>query len=144
MKDRLTELLEKYWIGKTSLQEEAELKLLLKKSGSYPELTKFFSGVEKLALLEPGAVRIPERKSVSVNFFLRIAAVFVALVVVAALFYNDHKRSEQERAYMQVMEAFALIQSNMEKGSEELQVLDQLRHLNMTNELFNINELNEQ
>lgn len=144
MKDRVTELLDKYWIGETSLQEESELKLLLKETGSYPELTEFFSGVETLSRLDPEAVFIPKRKNPLNDFFWKIAVVFIGFLLVGGLVYSDYHRREQEKAYMQVMEAFALIQSNLEKGSKELHVLGELRHLSKAHELFNRNELKEQ
>lgn len=144
MKDRVTELLDKYWIGETSLQEEAELKSLLKETDAFPELTEFFSGVEKLAKIDPGAVFISKRKNPLNAFFWKIAAVFIGFLLVGGLVYSDYHRREQEKAYLQVMEAFALIQSNLEKGSKELHVLGELRHLSNAHELFNRNELNEQ
>ncbi|WP_158859039.1 hypothetical protein [Lunatibacter salilacus] len=141
MKDRLTELLDKYWEGETSLMEEAELKSLLKKTDLYPELRRFFSGTEQLAEMDIG---ITKTRKIGFEFFMRIAAVFIGFIVIGSLIYNNYHQREQEKAYFQVMEAFALIQSNMARGTEELQVLDELRHLNMPHELFNINELNEQ
>lgn len=144
MKDRLEELLDKYWLGETSIKEEAELKTLLKKSSSYPELSGFFSGIDQLAQIDMDTSRSEKLRKIGSGFFLKIAAVFVGLLFVGGMLYKDYHKREQEKAYLQVMEAFALIQSNMERGSKELLVLDQLRHLNLTHELFNVSELNEQ
>lgn len=144
MKDRLTELLDKYWEGETSLPEEAELKSLLKQTNSYPDLSGFFSGTEYLAQMDVGVTHAEKSRISGNGIFFRIAAVFIGFLLIGSLLYNNYHQREQEKAYLQVMEAFALIQSNMKRGSEELQILDELRHLNKAHELFNMNELNEQ
>ena len=144
MKDRLTELLDNYWEGETSLEEEAELKSLLKKTDMYPELRSFFLGTEQLAKMDVKDIQSRKPKKAIPGSFLRIAAVFIGFVLFGSLIYNSYHRREQEKAYLQVMEAFALIQSDLERGSEELQILEEMRHLNMAHNLFNMNELNEQ
>ncbi|HSI78911.1 MAG TPA: hypothetical protein VK957_23655 [Lunatimonas sp.] len=144
MKDRLTELLDKYWEGETSIMEEVELKSLLKKTDLYPELCRFFSGTEQLSELDIGITKAVKSRKIGFGFFMRIAAVFICFITIGSLIFNNYQQREQEKAYLQVMEAFALIQSNMARGTEELQILDELRHLNMAHQLFNVNELNEQ
>lgn len=143
MKDRVAELLDKYWAGDTSLKEEAELRSLLKESKDYPELSPFFLGVEQLSALEVNLDKPTKSRIIGTVFLSKIAAVFIGLVVVGSLLYSDYRRREQEKAYVQVMEAFALIQSNMEKGTAELQIMGELRHLNTAKELFNIYEMKE-
>lgn len=124
-------MLDKYWEGKTSLSEEAELKSLLKKTDSYPELSSFFSGTEQLAQIEMEIIMTQKPQKTVSGFFLKTAAVFIGFALFGSLIYNNYHQREQEKAYLQVMEAFALIQSNMARGTEELQVLNELRHLNM-------------
>jgi hypothetical protein len=49
------------------------------------------------------------------------------------------KKAERE-AFEQVMQAFNLIQTNMQKGTESLGAMEEMRHLNTTQEIFNIKE----
>lgn len=143
MKDRLRELLDKYWQGESSLPEENELRILLKETDSYPELKEFFSGIDQLAQMDMGTIQ-PEisRRSVF-GFFLKIAAVFIGLVIIGGLIYSDYHHRQQEKAFLQVMEAFALIQTNMEKGTTELHIMSEMHHLNKAHELFITDELKE-
>jgi hypothetical protein len=143
MKDRISEILDRYWKGETTLKEEKELKYLLRKTGKYPELKEFFLGIETLGQVEMGATITGKSRRIQKGFILKIAAVFVGLLIAGGLFYIDYYQREQEKAYLQVMEAFALIQSNMERGTSELQIMSEFHHLNKTHELFNINQLNE-
>jgi hypothetical protein len=140
MKDRISELLDKYWEGDTSLTEEMELRSLLKGNGDYPALSDFFTGFDQLAQIEPAMQRVKFHK-LSALYFWKIAAVFIGILIVGSIFYSDYHKRAQKNAYLQVMDAFALIQDNMEKGTAELHVIGELRHLSKAHELFNLHEM---
>ena len=144
MNNELAELLEKYWNGETSLEEEAKMRALIKKYSPNSTLADFFSGIEQLGKLEPTRVAKPKTKSVRAVSLWKVAAVFIGLAAFGGIMNAKYQKKAQEDAYHKVMEAFALIQTYMEKGTSELEVMGELRHLNKAHELFNINELQEQ
>jgi hypothetical protein len=135
--NRIEELLEKYWNAETSLAEEQELKNLLSKAEGYEEEKEMFSSIAGLATEEPENLIIPKGKVRKLNTsWLNWAA---SIAILAGSFYGwrvyEQKQAEKE-AYEQVMMAFALIQSNLSKGQEQLEVMNDLKYLNTTNELF--------
>lgn len=145
MDDRLKYLVEKYWEGDTSLEEEGELKRLLGMTDQYPELRDFLAGADQLAKLET-AMELPERRGKGFSWivFMRVAAVFLGGVLLLGYWYTVEKQRQQEAAYLQVVEAFQLIQFNMAKGTAELELMADFRHLNTAGQLFNITETGEE
>lgn len=134
---RIEELLEKYWNAETSLAEEQELKNLLSQAEGYEEEKEMFSGIAGLASEEPKNLIIPKGKIRKLNSsWLNWAA---SIAILAGSFYGwrvyEQKQAEKE-AYDQVMMAFALIQTNLSKGQEQMEVMNDLKYLNTTNELF--------
>lgn len=135
--NRIEELLEKYWNAETSLAEEQELKNLLSQAEGYEEEKEMFSGIGVLATEEPENLTIPKGKIRKLNAsWLNWAA---SIAILAGSFYGwrvyEQKQAEKE-AYDQVMLAFALIQTNLSKGQEQMEVMNDLKYLNTTNELF--------
>lgn len=135
--NRIEELLEKYWNAETSLAEEQELKSLLSQAEGYEEEKEMFSGIAELATEEPENLTIPKGKGRKLNAsWLNWAA---SIAILAGSFYGwrvfEQKQAEKE-AYDQVMMAFALIQNNLSKGQEQLEVMNDLKYLNTTNQLF--------
>lgn len=135
--NRIEELLEKYWNTETSLAEEQELKNLLSQSEGYEEEKEMFSGIAGLASAEPENLSFPKGKIRKLNAsWLNWAA---SIAILAGSFYGwrvyEQKQAEKE-AYDQVMMAFALIQTNLSKGQEQMEVMNDLKYLNTTNELF--------
>ena len=138
MKTRLEILLEKYWEAETSLDEERELKSLLKAADGYPKEKALFGILEDFKNEVPQKVILPEQKRIRT---IRIQwlgwAASIALLASAAWVWQDHEQKKQEElAYQQVMEALALIQTNLSKGQEQMQPLNDLKYLNTTNQLF--------
>ena len=135
--NRIEELLEKYWNAETILAEEQELKNLLSQAEGYEEEKSMFSSLAELATEEPENLIIPKGKVRKLNSsWLNWAA---SIAILAGSFYGwrvfEQKQAEKE-AYDQVMMAFALIQNNLSKGQEQLEVMNDLKYLNTTNELF--------
>lgn len=135
--NRIEELLEKYWNAETSLAEEQELKNLLWQSEGYEDEKEMFSGIAGLASVVPENLSFPKGKIRKLNAsWLNWAA---SIAILAGSFYGwrvyEQKQAEKE-AYDQVMMAFALIQTNLSKGQEQMEVLNDLKYLNTTNELF--------
>jgi len=68
-----------------------------------------------------------------------MAAVFALFMAVTAMVFQYQmyqERQEEALAYAQVMEAFSLINQNMQKGTNQLEAMEEFRHLNTAHELF--------
>ncbi|MDF2158833.1 hypothetical protein [Algoriphagus sp. CAU 1675] len=137
MKKRIEELLEKYWNGESSLEEEKELKSLLQNAEGFEEEKELFAGFEEYASLEPEQVRIPKGKirkmRISWMSYAASAAILIGTFWGWGIF--QQKQAEQE-AYEEVMMAFALIQTNLSKGQDRLKPMNELKYLNTTEQLF--------
>lgn len=136
MNQRIDELLEKYWEAESSLAEEQELKRLLQNAEGYEEEKALFIGLRDFSTEEPN-LKMPT-KTVPIKFRNWMSwAASVAILVGSAWGWAiyEQKQAEQQ-AYTEVMQAFALIQTNLSKGQEEMTVMNDLKYLNTTNQLF--------
>jgi len=136
MNQRIDELLDKYWDAESSLAEEHELKKLLVSAEGYSDEKAMFLGLREFSNEEPSlkipTVIIPIKSKNWINW-----AASVAILIGSAWGWTvyEQKQAEQE-AYMEVMQAFALIQTNLSRGQEEMAVMNDLKYLNTTNQLF--------
>ncbi|MBS9524330.1 hypothetical protein KI659_09910 [Litoribacter alkaliphilus] len=138
MEERIEHLLEKYWEGESSLEEEKELRNLLQQANGYEQEKAFFGELNLLQEEHTENLTYPAKKSSSWEW-LKFAAVLVVFLSVTALVFQFQKyqeRQEEALAYAQVMEAFALINENMNKGTKKLDVMEEFRYLGTTRELF--------
>lgn len=137
MKKRIEELLEKYWTAESNLEEEKELKSLLQNAEGFEEEKELFTGFADYARMEPEQVRIPEAKvrklRTSWMSYAASAAILIGTFWGWSVF--QQKQAEQE-AYEEVMIAFALIQTNLSKGQDQLRPMNELKYLNTTEQLF--------
>jgi hypothetical protein len=141
MKNRLDSLLDKYWEGDTSLEEEKEIKTLLQETEGYESEKRFFQGIKIFANQKPEEFALLEKSKKGFGLWLKIAAIFIIfLAVSAAIFRYQEKKAERE-AFGQVMQAFNMIQTNMQKGTQSLGVMGEMKHLNTTQEIFNLNDI---
>lgn len=132
MQEQLDKLLEKYWKGESSLKEEALLRDLIRKSPEHHHEKEFFSVLEDFKKEYPSRIIIRQKKTVPIyaKFAAALAVILVSLL--GLLQYQKFHDQRKEEAYIQVMEAMALLQKNLNKGKEELAPLSQLRHLGIT------------
>lgn len=138
MKNRLDILLQRYWEGETSLEEEKELRSLLLQSEGYEAEKSFFLGIAEYTNLKED-IQHPQGRVKRWNpIWYRIVAGLLVLLVSGISIYSYQQKQAEKEAYQQVMDALTLIQTNMQKGTENLQLLEEFRHLNTTNELFDI------
>ena len=140
MEEQIKRLLSKYYEGETSLKEERLIRELLRKVEGYEEEKAFFLGLEKLGMEEPGKKPLP-REDGYLSLWQKVAAITVVFLALGWLFMEQQKRVQEEEAYDKVVEALALIQKNMQKGTSSLKAMEDLKYLNTTNELFNIKEI---
>jgi len=143
MREKIEVLLEKYYEGKTSLEEEKKIKKLLLITPGYETEKQFFLGLEVMKSMEPTPRSAPKTKG-EMGLWQKVAAVMVVFIGLYWLFVDHQSKREEAIAYAQVMEAFSLIRENMEKGTTSLGAMKEMKHLNKANELFNINEKEEQ
>ena len=137
MAERIEYLLDKYWAGESSLEEEKELKTLLKNSDLYSVEKEFFGDLDQLKEEEP-VLKNPSSGSFG-SQWLKIAAVFALFLAMTAVVFQYQmyqERQEEALAYAQVMEAFSLINHNMQKGTSQLEAMEEFRHLNTAHDLF--------
>jgi L-2-hydroxyglutarate oxidase LhgO len=143
MKDRLEKLLIKYWEGETSLEEEKELKNLVSLSDQHLEEKEFFLGTKTVSEQEPILFPMPGSYSPIISKWMKIAAVLVFFLISTTVIYKMEAQRAEKEAYEQVMQAFALIQTNMRKGTESLELMSDFKYLSTTQEIFNIKEHRE-
>jgi hypothetical protein len=141
MKNQLDKLFDKYWEGETSPEEEKTLRDLLLQSEGYEAEKDFFLGLEEIAAIKENDLTLekPIRKF-SFSRWLSIAALFLVFLVAGVTIRQNLQKQAEEEAYEKVMNAFALINENMQKGTGSLELMQDFRHLNATQEIFEINE----
>lgn len=142
MKARIEELLEKYWEANTSLQEEEELKNLLKSADGFDELNLLFEGLDQAKSEESAGLVLPQNRPAKTIRMQWMGWAAVILVSIAGTWiYQENAQSRaEEAAYREVMQALALVQGNLEKGKDQLEPLKELQHLNKPQELFDLDQ----
>lgn len=137
MKEKIESLLEKYWEGETSLAEEQELKSLLKSQSDFEEEKGFFGLMESYGQENPGNLTMPKAKVRKINSQWLSWAASVAIFTASFVGWRVYEKNQEERqAYEEVMQAFALIQTNLAKGQEQMQFMNDMKYLNTTNQMF--------
>ncbi|MEB2784624.1 hypothetical protein [Algoriphagus persicinus] len=136
MNQRIDELLEKYWEAESSLTEEQELRRLLQNAEGYEDEKALFSSLRDISNEVPSLKMPTKTVPIKTRNWMSWAA-SVAILVGSAWGWTvyEQKQAEQQ-AYMEVMQAFALIQTNLSKGQEQMTMLNDLKYLNTTNQLF--------
>ncbi|EAZ81430.1 hypothetical protein [Algoriphagus machipongonensis] len=136
MKDRIEELLEKYWEGESSLEEERELKRLLKTQEDFVEERSLFGLLEDYKEEEPKNLQIPATKVRKMPSAWLNWAASIAIVVSSFFGWRIYQQEQERQAYEDVMEAFAMIQNNLAKGQDQMEIMNDMKYLNTTNHLF--------
>ena len=142
MKSRIEELVEKYWETETTLEEERELKALLRTTDGFEDEKALFGIMDDFKTEMPQKLQFPtEKPARTIRMQWLGWAASVALLAGSIWIWQDYEQKKQEElAYQQVMEALALIQNNLSKGQEQMQPLNDLKYLNTTNQLFQTTE----
>lgn len=136
MNQRIEELLEKYWEAASSLAEEEELKRLLQSAEGFEDEKALFSGLKDFSEEKP-KLKMPTRTvPIKSRTWMNWAASAAILIGSAWGWTVYEQKQAEQKAYMEVMQAFALIQTNLSKGQEELNLMNDLKYLNTTNQLF--------
>lgn len=143
MENKLERLLNKYWEGETSLEEEREIKSLLQDTEGYELEKRFFHGIKAFSIQNPEEFTLLEKRKIGFGLWLKIAALFIIFLTVGSAIYRYQEKKAEREAFEQVMQAFNMIQTNMQKGTQSLGVMEEMKHLNTTQEIFNLNDIKQ-
>lgn len=137
MESRIEALLEKYWAGETSIEEEQQLKAHFKKNPSLTPEGKYFralSGKQQHTAAKkfahPGKTRTKARWSAA-------AAVVIGLMTAVLVFQDARKQREfvvedPQEAYEVTRRALLMVSSGLNEGkaySKELSKINKAREL---------------
>ncbi len=136
MNERIEDLLAKYYDAETSLAEEQELRVLLKSAENFEEEKAFFGILADFKKEEP-QVKLPESKVRKLNPTWISWAASVAILIGSFWGWQMYSQKQAEQAaYQEVMMAFDLIQTNLSKGKEQLEPMNNLKYLNTTDQII--------
>ena len=136
MNQRIEELLNKYWDAESSQAEERELKKLLESAENYEEEKKLFLGLKELSTEEP-KMKMPTKVVPLKSRQWMSWAASIAILIGSVYGWTVYEQKQaEEQAYFEVMQAFALIQTNLSRGQEEMNLMNDLKYLNTPNQLF--------
>jgi len=138
MKNRIEELLDKYWEGQSSLSEEKELKDLLEASEGFEMEKAFFLGLSKIKVKESTRLHKPIESGWKFSDWMKLAAALLLLLVSGKAIMDYQRGQAEKEAFEKVMQAFSLIQTNMGQGTDKLQIMEEFSHLKVTEELFSV------
>ena len=145
MRDRIEELLEKYWEAETSQSEEKELRNLIFETEGYEQEKELFKALNHFKSEEPKSLTPPQAKIRKFNTTWISWAASVAILIGSFWGWRSYEQNQAEqKAYEEVMLAFELIQTNLSKGKDQLVPLNDLKYLNTTNQLFPLDQSKEQ
>ncbi|WP_238250578.1 hypothetical protein [Capnocytophaga cynodegmi] len=145
MTKKIELLLEKYFEGETSLQEEKELQEYFNSENVDASLEKYgpmFSYFQKAGLEEFKRKEFPIKVSKKRKLFWKIgiAATFLSIFFGISYYLEQQKQQQEaEVAFEQVKEALQMISFNYNKGTKKIEYLKDFE--TTTNKIINLNEL---
>lgn len=122
MESRINKLQEKYWAGKTSVEEEKELKTLLKSQENESPEKKFFKELEELKQHESEIDFDYPKSRKLMNWKISSIAATIAILIAFAIGYSTYEKNDPyeitnpEQAYEVSLQALRLVSSELNKG----------------------------
>ncbi|MFK8297937.1 hypothetical protein ACI76O_03895 [Capnocytophaga cynodegmi] len=141
MTKKIELLLEKYFEGETSLQEEKELQEYFNSENVDASLEKYrpmFSYFQKAGLEEFKQKESPVKVSKKRKLFWKIGIAATFLSIFFGVSYYLKQQQEAEVAFEQVKEALQMISFNYNKGTKKIEYLKDFE--TTTNKIINLNE----
>lgn len=136
MELRIEELLDKYWKGETSLEEEKKLKMYFRKNPSLTNEGRYFSQVGKKSNIKPDRDFVyPGKKNRKTQW--SVAAAITVGILASILVIQDAKKQREfvvedpKEAYEITRRALLMISTGLNEGK------------NYSRELTNINKAEE-
>ncbi|MEQ9467106.1 MAG: hypothetical protein RLN88_06805 [Ekhidna sp.] len=120
MGSQIDKLLEKYWQGETSLEEEKVIKSHFKSNPGLNNESHYFRYLANQKLVKyEGSSRISRKKAT----WLSAAATVTIGIITAALVFNDAKKDpfaieDPEKALQATKEALMMISSELNQGQD--------------------------
>ncbi|MDO4782642.1 MAG: hypothetical protein Q4A09_05410 [Capnocytophaga felis] len=145
MTKKIESLLEKYFEGETSLQEEKELQEYFNSEQVDASLEKYkpmFKYFQKAGLEEFTKKELSLNKPKKRNLFWKIGIAATFLGVFFGISYHLKQQKQQQEAEMvfeQVKEALEMVSVNYNKGTTKITYLKEFDET--TNKIINLNEL---
>lgn len=137
MESRIDELMEKYWAGTTSLQEEEEIKVYFKENPSLAPTGLYFRSLKKSAEVESKRRFVSPKKRFTKSRFSVAATIAVGIAVGAIALQESNKQNQFEitdpqEAYEITRKALMQMSSSLNEGqtySGELKKLNKAEEL---------------
>ena len=132
---KINDLLDLYFKGNTTLDQEMSLRTYFNSEGVDVRLkpyTVLFNTFDKAAQdVFEGSLLIPEKTRFNQKWWLNIAAVMISIIGVAGFMYSANNKAIQERealtALKQSKDAMYLMASQFNKATQRLSLVDQFQ-----------------
>ena len=132
---KIKDLLDLYFKGKTTLDQETSLRAYFYSEDVDDHLkpyTVLFNTFDKAAQdVFKGSLQIPEKTRFNQKWWLNIAAVMISIIGVAGFMYSSNNKAIQERealaALKQSKDAMYLMASQFNKATQRLSLVDQFQ-----------------
>jgi hypothetical protein len=144
MGSRIEKLKEKYWSGKTSLNEEMELKEHFEQNPSLQNDEAYFRLLKKKSNKESlKDFKHPESRKKIPSWFSAAASLIVGIGIAIAVFLDAQKQKEYiiedpQEAYEITRKALLMVSSGLNKGTE---YSSELQKINKAEEIIKEEEL---
>ena len=132
---KINDLLDLYFKGNTTLDQEMSLRTYFNSKGVDDRLkpyTVLFNTFDKAAQdVFEGSLLIPEKTRFNQKWWLKLAAVMISIIGVAGFMYSANSKAIQERealaALKQSKDAMYLMASQFNKATKTLSLVDQFQ-----------------
>jgi hypothetical protein len=135
MESQIENLRQKYWEGKTSVEEESILKNLLKNESANSEEKMFFSEIEKQKAIKSNhQFSFPRRRNRSIWKIFSLAASILILVAFAFNYDNFNKQDQfivddPEMAFEISQQALMFVSTQLNKGKTYTAQMDKINEV---------------
>ncbi len=139
MESRIKALLDKYWAGETSLEEEAEIKAYFKENPSLSNDGQYFRAIAATGELKykgdtPGKYKFPGRQWMSVAATVTIGLMVAIFAITDSRKEDPFAVTDPKEAYEVTKQALMMISSNL---NESQMYSKELKKINKAEELIN-------
>ena len=132
---KINDLLDLYFKGNTTLDQEMSLRTYFNSKGVDDRLkpyTVLFNTFDKAAQdVFEGSLLIPEKTRFNQKWWLKLAAVMISIIGVAGFMFSANSKAIQERealaALKQSKDAMYLMASQFNKATKTLSLVDQFQ-----------------
>ena len=131
---KIKDLLDLYFKGKTTLDQETSLRAYFNSEGvddSLKPYTVLFNTFDKAAQdVFKGSLQIPEKTRFNQKWWLKLAAIMISIIGVAGFMYSNSKAIQEREALAalkQSKDAMYLMASQFNKAAQRLSLVDEFQ-----------------